>query len=119
LAAIARFLASPKEGTPPFINSLNDTRREKTGSHCMGNHGCENGINEKQSAANRQRAAPPAREAHVTLGDDRRIIREPKFVGGERKTKVGLGKVEIEHPKEAAISEAVLGSVWMGTKVLL
>jgi hypothetical protein len=58
----------------------------------MGNHGCENGINEKQSATDRQRAAPPTREAHVTLGDDRRKIKEPKFVGGKWKTEVGLGE---------------------------
>jgi hypothetical protein len=88
LAAIARFRASPKEGTPPFINCLNYSRREKAGSHCVGNHGCENGIIEKQSAIDRERAAPPTKEAHVTLGDDRREIRELKFVGGKWKTEV-------------------------------
>jgi hypothetical protein len=54
----------------------------------VGNHGCENGINEKQSATGRERAAPPTKEVHVTLGDDRHEIGEPKFMGGKWKTEV-------------------------------
>jgi hypothetical protein len=58
----------------------------------MGNHSCENGVDKKETAADGKGAAAPARELHVTLGHDGRIVRETKLVGGKREAKIGLGE---------------------------
>jgi hypothetical protein len=90
LAAIAGFLSGPEESTPAFINSRDNTGRENTRSHGMGNHCSEDRINEDKPAANGEGPAPPSREAHITFRHDGGEIRKPELMGGKGEAKIGL-----------------------------
>jgi hypothetical protein len=89
LAAVTGFLPGPEESTTPLIEGLNGTNREDR-AHGMGDHGREDRINKDQASTDGERAPVPAREAHITFGDDGGKINKLKFVGGKRKTKVGV-----------------------------
>jgi hypothetical protein len=89
---VASFFASPKEGMPTFVDSLNDPSRKETGGHGMSEHGCENRIHKDQAASNGHAAATPPREAHVAFLNDGGEIRGAKFVGRQGEPKVGLGE---------------------------
>jgi hypothetical protein len=47
----AMVIASPEEGAPAFVNCLDHPRREEAGTHGVGEHGSENGVNEDETTA--------------------------------------------------------------------
>jgi hypothetical protein len=62
LTTVASFLASPKEGSMPLINSIDDTRREEADTHSMRQHSGENRVDKEEGAADgRERPRQPAR----------------------------------------------------------
>jgi hypothetical protein len=92
LAAGAVIVAIPKEGTPSFINSLNDSRREKSSAHGMSEHGREDRVDKDKPPTNGEGPTTPTGQFHITLGNDRSKVRIPNFVSGEGEAKVGLRK---------------------------
>jgi hypothetical protein len=92
LAARTGFFASPEEGSSPLINGFDDPRREDSGGHSMGEHSSEDRVDKKEAPSNRKRTPAPPREAQVTFSNDRVEVSKAKFMSGEGKTEVCLGK---------------------------
>jgi hypothetical protein len=52
LAAVARLIPDPKEGTAALVNGFNNTDGEKSCAHSMGEHGGEDGVDEDKAPTN-------------------------------------------------------------------
>jgi hypothetical protein len=63
LATVARFLPGPKKGPATFVDSLNNTRREGTCSHSVGDHGGKDRVYQKKATSNGERG--PIQFAHM------------------------------------------------------
>jgi hypothetical protein len=84
VSTMASLFASPKEGAPTFVDSLNDSGREELSGHGIGKHGGENGVDKDQTASNGQASASPPRETHVTFLTDGGEVGGPGLIGRER-----------------------------------
>jgi hypothetical protein len=92
LGAVASLLTCPKEGPTPAINRFDDGFWNGDGRHEVEGKGAENGGTEGETPSSIKQGSAPLGEVFVTRRKEREAVVDRDFVGGKRKTKVGLGE---------------------------